>query len=79
MGVLDNTIIVYTTDNGPEHSAKNHGGTTPFRGEKMTTYERGSPCSNDGVMAGTYSYGTSEARYSVAYGSVYNFGECRRK
>ncbi len=22
MGVLDNTIIVYTTDNGPEHSAK---------------------------------------------------------
>ena len=41
MGVLDNTIIVYTTDNGPEHSAKNHGGTTPFRGEKMTTYEGG--------------------------------------
>ena len=41
MGVLDNTIIVYTTDNGPEHSAKNHGGTTPFRGEKMTTCEGG--------------------------------------
>lgn len=41
MGVLDNTIIIYTTDNGPEHSAKNHGGTTPFRGEKMTTYEGG--------------------------------------
>jgi arylsulfatase len=41
MGVLDNTIIVYSTDNGPEHSAKTHGGTTPFRGEKMTTYEGG--------------------------------------
>ena len=41
MGVLDNTIIVYSTDNGPEHSAKEHGGTTPFRGEKMTTYEGG--------------------------------------
>jgi arylsulfatase A-like enzyme len=41
MGVLDNTIVVYTTDNGPEHSAKLHGGTTPFRGEKMTTYEGG--------------------------------------
>lgn len=41
MGVLDNTIIIYTSDNGPEHSAKNHGGTTPFRGEKMTTYEGG--------------------------------------
>jgi len=41
MGVLDNTIVVYTTDNGPEHSARLHGGTTPFRGEKMTTYEGG--------------------------------------
>ena len=41
MGVLDNTIIVYSTDNGPEHSARTHGRTTPFRGEKMTTYEGG--------------------------------------
>ncbi|MBD0830597.1 arylsulfatase [Aestuariibaculum sediminum] len=41
MGLLDNTIVVYSTDNGPEHSARTHGGTTPFRGEKMTTYEGG--------------------------------------
>ncbi|WP_445385836.1 arylsulfatase [Robiginitalea sp. IMCC44478] len=41
MGVLENTIIIYSTDNGPEHSARLHGGTTPFRGEKMTTYEGG--------------------------------------
>ncbi|MEG0342436.1 MAG: arylsulfatase [Acinetobacter sp.] len=41
MGVLDDTIIIYSTDNGPEHSARTHGGTTPFRGEKMTTYEGG--------------------------------------
>ncbi|ADE53284.1 arylsulfatase [Coraliomargarita akajimensis] len=41
MGVLDNTIVIYSTDNGPEHSARLHGGTTPFRGEKMTTYEGG--------------------------------------
>ncbi len=40
-GVSKNTIIVYTTDNGPEHSSWPHGGTTPFRGEKMTTYEGG--------------------------------------
>jgi arylsulfatase A-like enzyme len=26
---------------GPEHSSWPHGGTTPFRGEKMTTYEGG--------------------------------------
>lgn len=41
LGVLDDTIIIYTTDNGPEHSGRMHGGTTPFRGEKMTTYEGG--------------------------------------
>lgn len=41
MGVLNDTIVIYSTDNGPEHSARLHGGTTPFRGEKMTTYEGG--------------------------------------
>lgn len=41
MGGLENTIIIYSTDNGPEHSARIHGGTTPFRGEKMSTYEGG--------------------------------------
>ena len=41
LGVLDDTIVIYTTDNGAEHSGRSHGGTTPFRGEKMTTYEGG--------------------------------------
>ncbi|MEJ2604123.1 MAG: arylsulfatase [Gammaproteobacteria bacterium] len=41
MGIKDNTIVLYSTDNGPEHSSWPHGGTTPFRGEKMTTYEGG--------------------------------------
>lgn len=40
-GLTENTIILYSTDNGPEHSSWPHGGTTPFRGEKMTTYEGG--------------------------------------
>ncbi len=40
-GLSDNTIVVYSTDNGPEHASWPHGGTTPFRGEKMTTYEGG--------------------------------------
>ena len=40
-GLADNTIIWYSTDNGPEHSSWPHGATTPFRGEKMTTYEGG--------------------------------------
>ncbi len=40
-GLAKNTIIWYSTDNGPEHASWPHGGTTPFRGEKMSTYEGG--------------------------------------
>jgi len=40
-GIGENTIVWYSTDNGPEHSSWPHGATTPFRGEKMTTYEGG--------------------------------------
>lgn len=40
-GLEDDTIVWYSTDNGPEHSSWPYGATTPFRGEKMTTYEGG--------------------------------------
>jgi arylsulfatase A-like enzyme len=40
-GLDGKTIVWYSTDNGPEHSSWPHGATTPFRGEKMTTYEGG--------------------------------------
>ncbi len=40
-GLAENTIVWYSTDNGPEHSSWPHGATTPFRGEKMTTFEGG--------------------------------------
>ncbi|MCK7597658.1 arylsulfatase [Microbulbifer sp. CAU 1566] len=41
LGVADNTIVIYTTDNGPEQSTWPDAGTTGFRGEKMTTWEGG--------------------------------------
>ncbi|WP_226704169.1 arylsulfatase [Microbulbifer elongatus] len=41
LGVADNTIVIYTTDNGPEQSSWPDAGTTGFRGEKMTTWEGG--------------------------------------
>jgi len=40
-GLEADTIVWYSTDNGPEYSSWPHGATTPFRGEKMTTYEGG--------------------------------------
>ena len=41
MGQLDNTIIVFTTDNGAENITYPDGGITPFRGGKLTTWEGG--------------------------------------
>ena len=41
MGQLDNTIIVFTTDNGAETITFPDGGVTPFKGGKLTTWEGG--------------------------------------
>ncbi len=41
LGIDDNTIIVYTTDNGPHYNCWPDGGITPFRGEKNTNWEGG--------------------------------------
>jgi len=41
MGELDNTILVFTTDNGAENITYPDGGTTPFKGGKLTTWEGG--------------------------------------
>jgi arylsulfatase len=39
--VADNTIVVFTTDNGAEVMSWPDGGSTPFRGEKDTNWEGG--------------------------------------
>jgi arylsulfatase A-like enzyme len=39
LGVADNTIVVYTTDNGAEVFTWPDGGATPFKGEKATNWE----------------------------------------
>ena len=39
--IADNTIVIYTADNGAMVSWWPDGGTTPFRGEKATTWEGG--------------------------------------
>src|SRR3989442_14412596 len=41
MGQLDKTIVAFTTDNGSEEITFPGGGTTPFRGGKLTTWEGG--------------------------------------
>ncbi|MAB98382.1 MAG: arylsulfatase [Pseudomonadaceae bacterium] len=41
LGIEDNTIVVYSTDNGNEFMYYPDGGYAPFRGEKGTTWEGG--------------------------------------
>ena len=41
LGLEENTIVMYSTDNGAEAFTWPDGGTTPFRGEKNTNWEGG--------------------------------------
>ena len=40
-GLEENTIVVFTSDNGPWISYGNHAGTTPFREAKATSFDGG--------------------------------------
>ena len=40
-GIEDNTIVIFSSDNGPWISYGNHAGTTPFREAKGTTFDGG--------------------------------------
>lgn len=39
LGIADNTIVFYSTDNGPHYNTWPDAGTTPFRGEKNSNWE----------------------------------------
>jgi arylsulfatase len=41
LGLADNTIVMYSTDNGAEKFTWPDGGQSPFRGEKNTNWEGG--------------------------------------
>jgi len=39
LGIAEDTIVIYSTDNGPHRNTWPDGGTTPFRSEKDTNWE----------------------------------------
>jgi arylsulfatase len=39
LGVADNTLVMYSTDNGPHYNTWPDAGTTPFRSEKNSNWE----------------------------------------
>ena len=52
LGIANNTIVVYTTDNGAEAMSWPDGGTPMHRGEKNTNWEGGYRVPADGALAG---------------------------
>ena len=63
LGLDDNTIVMYSTDNGAEKFSWPDGGTSPFRNEKATNWEGGYrvPCAirRPGVISPARSATTS--------------------
>src|SRR5210317_2043494 len=39
LGIADNTVVMYSTDNGPHYNSWPDAGTMPFRGEKNSNWE----------------------------------------
>ncbi len=39
LGIADNTVVMYSTDNGPHYNTWPDAGTTPFRSEKNSNWE----------------------------------------
>ena len=63
MGQLDNTIVVFTTDNGAETITFPDGGTTPFKGGKLSTWEGGMRAPAGRPLAGRHQAGHGQERH----------------
>ena len=60
MGQLDNTIVVFTTDNGAEAISFPDGGVTPFKGQKGEAWEGGYSAPAGRTLARPYQAGHGE-------------------
>ena len=68
LGIADNTIVIYTTDNGAETFTWPDGGTTPFRGEKNTQLGRRLPRPAAAPLAGRDQAGHRDQRHHFPRG-----------
>ena len=66
LGIADNTIVMYSTDNGAEVMSWPDGGTTPFAGEKNTQWEGRLPRPDADSLAGCHRAGHAHQRDRVA-------------
>ena len=79
LGIADNTIVMYSTDNGPENDTWPDGATTPFRGQKDTNWEGGwrVPCFMR--WPGKIKAGLGAERHRLPHRHVSDLAGCRRQ
>jgi arylsulfatase A-like enzyme len=77
LGIANNTIVIYTTDNGAEAFSWPDGGTTPFRGEKNTNWEL--PRAGVGALARLGAAAHRDQRYLLGRGLGNDAGRSGRR
>ena len=79
IGEADNTILVFTTDNGAEVFTWPDGGMTPFKGTKGTVVRRRLPRSVHRPLAGQDQAGHGRERHLLRPGLVPDAARRRRQ
>ena len=74
LGIADNTIVMYSTDNGPENDTWPDGANTPFRGQKDTNWEGALARSCVLPLAGQDPGGLGAERHRLPPGHAADFG-----
>jgi hypothetical protein len=66
LGIADNTIVQYSTDNGPHYNTWPDAGTTPFRSEKNSNWEGALPRALPSSLARPLPGGRHAQRHRLA-------------
>jgi arylsulfatase A-like enzyme len=75
LGITNNTIVIYTTDNGAETFTWPDGGVTPFRGEKDANWE-GAYRVPAGALARSRAAAQRDQRHFLSRGLGPNLSSC---
>ena len=76
--IADNTIVFYSTDNGPHYNTWPDAAATPFRGEKNTNWEGGWRVPAMVRWPGKIEAGQRHQRDHAPHGLAAHFPGCRR-